>query len=413
MGNNAPSIHVGDVLPTENYGNVEVLEYINSTDITVKFLNTGFIKKTNSAQIKNGKLKDNSVRLYGVQIGDIFDSNHCGPCVVVDYLHAKKIKVKFLESGKLKWTNSSQLKVGTASDQEECERVAVGDIFKNHEGHTVTVKSVIAGSRFEIEFEDGTVKNVNLTALKTGKFLKGTWNYSQEEIIEAMKKVHGERYDYALVEFKGVKTKVKVRCHKHGVFEISPDNHMHSSNGRPPSGCKKCAVEERSKSRTLAASLFVEEAKQVNGEKYTYHLCDYTTRERKINITCNACNKTFKQSPEKHLGGRGCPSCAKTGFDQTKTGVVYVLSCEDIVKVGITNKTAKARAKDISTSYGDTFSVVREFKMGGEMCARLERAVLTYLRKNYERPPTKFDGYSECFLGLRPEDLVEMLECLV
>jgi protein-arginine kinase activator protein McsA len=412
MGISKPSIFVGDIFDTKNYGKVEILEYVKSTDITVKFLNTGSIQKTNSSQVKNGILKDKTVRLYGVKVGEVFDTSHCGKCEVVEYIHAKKILVKFYESGKLKWTNSSQLSSGTASDIDPCDRVSLGDIFENTDGFKAEVTALHSGSRFDVRFEDGTVKNVSITALKSGKFLKGTWNYSQDEAIEAMKVVHGDRYDYSLVEFKDVKSKVKVRCYTHGIFQISFDNHVNSAHGAHPSGCRKCAIEARAKAKTLDASLFVEEAIALNGDRYTYNMFDYTTRDKKIQITCNDCGSTFKQSPEKHLGGRGCPSCAKTGFDQTKPGVVYVLSCENLTKIGITNKKAESRAKDISTSYGKDFTVIREFPMSGTLCAALERAMLTYLKKNYERPSTKFNGYSECFLGLRPDDLVEMLECL-
>lgn len=412
MGISKPSIFVGNVFDTKNYGKIEILEYVKSADIVVKFLNTGSVQKTNSAQVKNGLLKDKTVRLYGPQVGEVFDTNHCGKCEVVEYAHAKKILVKFYDSGKLKWTNQSQLTLGTASDRDEIEKITVGQTFKNSEGHIVFVRAVLEGSRFDVEFEDGTIKNVNITSLKSGKFLKGTWNYTQEEAIAAMKAIHGTRYDYSLVEFKDVKSKVKVRCYDHGVFEISFDNHVNSAHGAEPSGCRKCGIEARARAKTLDAGLFVEQATSLNGGRYTYHLCDYTTREKKIRMTCNDCGNTFKQSPEKHLGGRGCPACAKTGFDQTKAGVVYVLSCEDITKIGITNKGAKSRAKDISTSYGKDFTVVREFPMSGASCAALERAMLTFLKKNYQRPSTKFNGYSECFLGLRPDDLVEMLECL-
>lgn len=404
---------VGDIFETKNYGSIEILSYVNCSNIEVKFINTGYVKKTNSSQIKNGILKDNSVRIYGIQIGDEFKTNYSGDCVVVDYIHAKKIQVRFKDSGKLKWTNSSQLVMGTASDRDEFVKVKVGDYYKNNEGYSARVIEILKGSRFTVEFEDGHKKNINITMLKAGTFLKGSCAYTQEEAINAMKEVHGDRYDYSLVEFKGVKDKIAVRCTKHGIFNISFDNHVNSANGGEPSGCRECGIEARSRKKTLDSNLFVEAAKALNGDKYEYHLADYTTRDKKIPITCNCCGSTFKQSPEKHLGGNGCPSCAKTGFDPSKKGVVYVLRCGNVTKVGITNKAASSRAKDISASYGGKFEVFKEFPLDGKLCVAVERAALTYLKQNYDRPSIKFNGYSECFLNLKPDDLVEMLECLI
>lgn len=49
----------GDILTTPNYGNVEVVEYVNNKNVTVKFLNTGYIATSQQlGNIVNGNLKD-------------------------------------------------------------------------------------------------------------------------------------------------------------------------------------------------------------------------------------------------------------------------------------------------------------------------------------------------------------------
>jgi len=58
-----------------------------------------------------------------------------------------------------------------------------------------------------------------------------------EEFIERAKKVHGDKYDYSLVECIGSKINVKIICPIHGVFEKSPSNHAHKTK---PQGCNKC-----------------------------------------------------------------------------------------------------------------------------------------------------------------------------
>lgn len=41
---------------------------------------------------------------------------------------------------------------------------------------------------------------------------------AEEFILDAVK-IHGNKYDYSLVEYTNCKTKVKIICKKHGVFE--------------------------------------------------------------------------------------------------------------------------------------------------------------------------------------------------
>lgn len=55
-----------------------------------------------------------------------------------------------------------------------------------------------------------------------------------EQFIEEAKKIHGNKYDYSLVEYKNNSTKVKIICPKHGIFEQKPDAHIQNN------GCYMC-----------------------------------------------------------------------------------------------------------------------------------------------------------------------------
>ena len=50
---------------------------------------------------------------------------------------------------------------------------------------------------------------------------------------------HNFKYDYSLVDYKNNKTKVKIICPIHGIFEQRPDNHLTSK------GCKKCGDQQK------------------------------------------------------------------------------------------------------------------------------------------------------------------------
>ena len=49
----------GSVFKTNNYGDVIVLEYNNVWDVTIKFLNTGNVRKTATSELRKGKIRDN------------------------------------------------------------------------------------------------------------------------------------------------------------------------------------------------------------------------------------------------------------------------------------------------------------------------------------------------------------------
>jgi len=56
--------------------------------------------------------------------------------------------------------------------------------------------------------------------------------YTTEEFISKSKDVHGDKYDYSLVEYKNSSSKVKIICPNHGIFEQKPIVHL-SNHGCP------------------------------------------------------------------------------------------------------------------------------------------------------------------------------------
>jgi very-short-patch-repair endonuclease len=57
---------------------------------------------------------------------------------------------------------------------------------------------------------------------------------SMRYFIDRAKKVHGDKYEYNLINYVDLKTKVKIICKKHGGFQQTPSNHI---NGN---GCPTC-----------------------------------------------------------------------------------------------------------------------------------------------------------------------------
>ena len=121
-----------------------------------------------------------------------------------------------------------------------------------------------------------------------------------EQFIEKTKSIHGDRYDYSLVEYKNNKTKIKIICSKHGVFKQIPSNHL---NGN---GCKKCG---RSVNRKTTEE-FITDAYCKHGDKYNYKLVEYKNNKTKVKIICPE-HDIFEQIPNNHLE-YGCKKCASS-----------------------------------------------------------------------------------------------------
>ena len=62
----------GRVFKTNNYGDAVVLEYNNVSDVTIKFLNIGNIRKTATSELRKGEIRDNEAfPVYKVGVMDI------------------------------------------------------------------------------------------------------------------------------------------------------------------------------------------------------------------------------------------------------------------------------------------------------------------------------------------------------
>lgn len=61
-------------------------------------------------------------------------------------------------------------------------------------------------------------------------------NKTTEDFISEAKSIHGNRYIYDAVEYKGTLQKVKIECPIHGIFEQTPSKHL---SGR---GCPICKI---------------------------------------------------------------------------------------------------------------------------------------------------------------------------
>jgi len=122
---------------------------------------------------------------------------------------------------------------------------------------------------------------------------RGLKKLNNKTFIDKSREVHGNFYDYSLVEYKNNKTKVKIICSNHGIFEQKPNDHLMNH------GCPKCYGNEKSQEE------FISECKIKQDNFYDYSLVEYKNNT----IICPE-HGIFEQIPKNHLRGSICPKCS-------------------------------------------------------------------------------------------------------
>lgn len=233
-------------------------------------------------------------------------------------------------------------------------------------------------------------------------------SHTKEQCIKDFKKIHGDKYDYSLVEYNGTTKKVKIICPHHGIFEQTPNSHKNGD------GCRECALLKKGEMFALTTQDFIKKANIFHNNFYTYSKTIYGKNNNDgVIITCPI-HGDFLQTPRLHLSKSGCPSCGSEKkyvftFNSFKKsciknnnglGIFYILRCfnnnEEFYKVGITSRSIEDRyssSKEMPYSY----KIVQEIKNTPENIWKIEHIIKRFITINkikYE-PEIYFPGCKE------------------
>ena len=197
----------------------------------------------------------------------------------------------------------------------------------------ITKAKEIHGDRYDYSLVEYTTSKSNVTIIckDHGQFEQSAANHLRgsgcrkcpnkynnrkidtETFIARAKEVHGDRYDYSLVEYTLSLDKVKIICKEHGVFEQIAS--LHSSSGH---GCSACGMNELKRKVTHTKDFFVSKAREVHNDKFDYSKVEYIDNRTKVTIICPD-HGEFEQMPQSHVTGKGgCRKC-KTGAQRLNT----------------------------------------------------------------------------------------------
>jgi len=128
-----------------------------------------------------------------------------------------------------------------------------------------------------------------------------------QEFAEKAKIVHGDKYDYSLVDYKSSASDVIIICKKHGEFNQRPANHLNGAN------CIYCGREESTKHKLRTKEEFIKACEKTHGSIYDYSVTDYINCKDKIKIGCNK-HGIFELIADNHQRKDGCPHCRKEQY---------------------------------------------------------------------------------------------------
>jgi hypothetical protein len=164
---------------------------------------------------------------------------------------------------------------------------------------------------------------------------------------------------------------------------------------------------------------FLNKAKEVHGNKYTYKNFIYRGGREYSVITC-LLHGDFKQKPFSHLSGKGCAKCKGMKIGGWKRSdfiriagerncTFYILRCfnenEEFYKIGITSLSIKRRYNTPS-KMPYNYETIKEIKGTALEIWDLEKEYKRKSKKNQYIPLISFGGScSECFKDIKYENL--------
>jgi hypothetical protein len=221
----------------------------------------------------------------------------------------------------------------------------------------------------------------------------GVYRPTQEEFIDRVKSVHGERYGYEETVYINNKSRITAECSDHGKFEMIASDFIRGY------GCQYCSGK---KYNTVS---FIARARETHGEIYDYSRTKFIRMDKKIVVTCRD-HGEFEQEASSHARGAGCPSCAGYGYKRTEPAYLYCLKSKDcaFLKVGITAD-IKTRMVKLANATPFEFTLHRKIFTDGGMAHDKEMEIQSRFMS------AGLSGFDGCTEWLRyDEDIVSIFE---
>lgn len=141
-----------------------------------------------------------------------------------------------------------------------------------------------------------------LCAKECASYLKKKKGYNS--FVSKSKEVHGDKYDYTLVNYICSTENVEIVCPIHGSFFQTPHKHR-------TSGCSKCSKEKHISALRKTEADMLKESRSKFGNKFELDLTNYVNLYSPIKIKCPV-HGWVEYKWNLHISSDlGCPECFK------------------------------------------------------------------------------------------------------
>ena len=188
-------------------------------------------------------------------------------------------------------------------------------------------KVVYKGCNNEVIVIDKNTKEEK--TVKPKYFLNNKSNYiriTKEEktniFIKKSKEKFGDRFDYSKVKYADSQTPITLICKEHGEFNIDMYKHLYYEDG----GCPLCNSKREKEEK---ANAFIKKSKEKFGDRFDYSKVVYVNSQTPVTLICKE-HGEFSVNMYTHLYSKdgGCPFCCSG----VKRGGRKQLSTERIIK---------------------------------------------------------------------------------
>jgi len=146
------------------------------------------------------------------------------------------------------------------------------------------------------------------------KDVKKTKEERTNAFIKKSKEKFGNKFDYSKVKYVDSQTPITLICKEHGEFSVSMYAHLSAKDG----GCPLC-----SKTNKLSTDYIIKRCQKIYGDKYDYSKIEYkggNAKTETVEIICPIHGSFFKTYENINNRDCGCPKCAKD--EKRQSGII-------------------------------------------------------------------------------------------
>lgn len=223
-----------------------------------------------------------------------------------------------------------------------------------------------------------------------------------EEFIAKANLIHNNKYDYSKVDYVNNRTKVDIICNTHGEFKQTPSDHLGKKGCKKCSSSRSMSNKDEFVEKSIKIHQnkydysLVEYKNSMSKVQIICNSCN-DIFSQKVNSHlngqgCPKCNKNHGYKKSQWIN-----SCTSKLNADPK---VYIIRCfnnfEEFIKIGITKNSIHRRFSD-NQAMPYSYEVIKEIKGSPDFIWSLEKDLHKKYRSSKYVPNIQFCGKTECF----------------